>query len=285
MPQGLDPEALVEGEPRPARPVDGHPHVLVEALRPLRRVLGPLAVLPALVIGSVTPDLPYFMPTGLHRADTHSLAALLWFCLPAGLALFFLFDRLLKDPLTFLLPAPVRARVAHRPPRAISPHLLLGVCLSTLAGALTHIVWDSFTHADGAVVVARPELRVLVAEWWGYKLFRFKVLQHASTVVGATLLGYWLVQWIRREPISDRASLNPPFAESVRTLLPLTSVAIGAAVGIFRASERLGGESFERTVRVGAFFVVTSTFSAWAVAVGIFAFAWWFRSVRRTSAA
>jgi len=47
----------------------------------------------------VVPDLWYFVPFA-DRADSHSLAALFWFCLPAGLAAYALFHLLLKQPLT-----------------------------------------------------------------------------------------------------------------------------------------------------------------------------------------
>jgi len=46
------------------------------AVVPLWRLLGSRAVLSALVIGSMTPDFAYFLPLGVRRAESHSLAGL-----------------------------------------------------------------------------------------------------------------------------------------------------------------------------------------------------------------
>jgi Domain of unknown function (DUF4184) len=49
----------------------------------LARPMGRFAVPSALVIGSVIPDLWYFLPF-VGREASHSPAGLFWFCLPAG---------------------------------------------------------------------------------------------------------------------------------------------------------------------------------------------------------
>ena len=76
-----------------------YPFAHPAAVLPLARPMGRFAVPSALAIGSVVPDLWYFVPFA-DRADSHSLAALFWFCLPAGLAAYALFHLLLKQPLT-----------------------------------------------------------------------------------------------------------------------------------------------------------------------------------------
>ena len=50
---------------------------------PLRRPLGRLGVLSALVIGSITPDVPFFLPFSLHRTRDPQLDRLV-LVLPAG---------------------------------------------------------------------------------------------------------------------------------------------------------------------------------------------------------
>ena len=86
------------------------------AVIPLVRPMGRFAVPSALVIGSVSPDLWYFVPA-LERADSHSPAGLFWFCLPVGFAVYFAFHLLLKEPLLALAP---RFAAFYRPglPRA-----------------------------------------------------------------------------------------------------------------------------------------------------------------------
>lgn len=79
-----------------------YPFAHPAAVLPLARPMGRFAVPSALAIGSVLPDLWYIVPL-VDRADSHSLAALFWFCLPAGLLSYVLFHRLLKQPLIALL--------------------------------------------------------------------------------------------------------------------------------------------------------------------------------------
>ena len=52
----------------------------------------------ALMIGSMSPDFAYFLPVGLARGSTHNLTGIVSFCLPAGLALWLLFVRVLERP-------------------------------------------------------------------------------------------------------------------------------------------------------------------------------------------
>ena len=116
---------------------------------PLRRVLGSYAVLSALVIGSLTPDLSYFVPVRIPRGASHSPLALLWFCLPMGLSVYVAFHAFLKRPLVSLLPSYLRRRlipvVDH--PGGLPAAPWAGVVVSLVAGATTHILWDAFTHS------------------------------------------------------------------------------------------------------------------------------------------
>jgi Domain of unknown function (DUF4184) len=50
-----------------------HPAVAL----PLRKLLGRWGFLPALAIGSMAPDVPYFVPLGIDRHLGHSIPALL----------------------------------------------------------------------------------------------------------------------------------------------------------------------------------------------------------------
>jgi hypothetical protein len=62
-------------------------------------------------------------------------------------------------------------------------------------GAFSHVVWDAFTHQDGWVVERVPALSASLLP--GVRVY--KVLQHASTVVGLSLLAYWSWGWDRRQ--------------------------------------------------------------------------------------
>jgi hypothetical protein len=192
------------------------------AALPLLRPLGRYGSVSALCIGSIAPDLAFIVPIGLARWQTHSLGALFWFCLPAGLLVYLLFHALLKRPLIDLLPAAIAARVAGaqpgpgaaavRQPRgevlvpALEPVPVPTpepVLVSLLCGALTHLVWDAFTHPGTLVVEALPVLQVNLATTGGYRWHAYKVLQHASSVLGLALLACWTWSWLRRAPAAS----------------------------------------------------------------------------------
>jgi hypothetical protein len=59
---------------------------------PLLRPLGRYGSLSALAIGSIAPDLAFIVPIGFSRDQTHGLAALFWFCLPAGVLVYLVFQ-------------------------------------------------------------------------------------------------------------------------------------------------------------------------------------------------
>ena len=97
-------------------------------------------LLAALVIGTMVPDFGYFVPGDWVHAHTHTPSSLLWFSLPLGLAVWGLFQTLLKPALVDLMPPAWRdALVEASTPRSrLRVTLLLAVGLCILAGAVTH---------------------------------------------------------------------------------------------------------------------------------------------------
>ncbi len=161
----------------------------------LRSHLGRLGVLVALVIGSVVPDLWYFAPTLVSRAETHSATALLWFCLPLGMAIYAAYNFFFRVPFLGLLPRAVASRLPAE--EGIAPISWLAVMVSILVGSATHFVWDAFTHGEGLMVQALPFLRIQVAAIGRYELYIYTLLQHASTLLGISLLAWWIARWWR----------------------------------------------------------------------------------------
>lgn len=163
---------------------------------PFHRGLGRAGVLSALIIGSMSPDLTYFLPVGITRATSHSLAGLFWCCVPLGLVGYVLFHVLVRPLGYALLPLPLRNRLPRLPGSAWLPVApLWAVLVSLVVGAATHLVWDALTHEDSFVVAASPALRTLLWEVGGYRVFPYKVLQHGSTLLGFALLARWGWQW------------------------------------------------------------------------------------------
>src|SRR5215469_7364485 len=190
---------------------------------PLRRVLGSYAVPSALVIGSLAPDLSYFLPVRIPRAETHSLAALFWFCLPVGLAVYLAFHSFAKRPLVSLLPRYLRRRLIPmaEPSNTLPAASPVGVVVSLLAGASTHILWDDFTHSGAPLV---RKLGALLQPLCAAGEFGENSLQLLSTALGFLVLGIFSLRWLLKAApaVTDRSFvISPRVRAGLLTLLLL----------------------------------------------------------------
>jgi hypothetical protein len=201
-----------------------HPAAAVPLLRPLKR----FGVLSALVIGSMTPDFPYFLPGEMTRHQAHSFAGLFYFCLPYGLLVYVLFHFVLKHPLIALMPDAIRDRLLHLCPSLwkLPAASLPAVFLSLLFGAATHVIWDSFTHPDGVMVQTIEALRTYLFSIQGAKFYVFNLLQHSSTLLGTLLLTWWSARWLLQAPATNQTLPVTP-SWSLRLLVFATFASIG----------------------------------------------------------
>ena len=162
----------------------------------------------ALVVGSMAPDFRYFThssmssPFSMMDPYGHTLRGLFFYCIPAGLVMLWLFHAILKRPLLSLLPISHQARlIGVVDTFRFGPFsqfcLIIG---AVLLGAVTHIIWDLFTHRTEWLVSHIPVLfQPLVQTPYG-TLYCFSLLQYASTLLGVGLLAYWYFRWFKQTP-------------------------------------------------------------------------------------
>jgi hypothetical protein len=191
-----------------------YPFAHPAAAVPLHLLLGRHGVPSALAIGTLTPDLWYFVPLA-ERAQTHSAGGLVWFCLPAALLLYALFHLLLKRALVALLPDRLASRVAAYATPGLPAVPWLAVALSALAGAGSHLLWDLLTHGPD------PYSRVL---------------QHASTLLGTAFLAIWVWRKLRDVPPAARYARMP---RALRWSILAALVAAAGVAGTAAAMEHL----------------------------------------------
>ncbi|MEI4277548.1 DUF4184 family protein [Klenkia terrae] len=167
----------------------------------------PAAVLPflrtrlpasALVIGSVVPDLPAYLPVDpLWR--THTWTAVVTVDLLTGLLVWALWHGVLSRPVVASSPAPLRARLAGVPlglrGRLTGWRDLLVVAPAVVVGAATHVVLDAFTHPRRWGVDLVPALYEPVA---GVPVYSW--LADGGGVLGGLVLLGWCALWWRRTP-------------------------------------------------------------------------------------
>jgi hypothetical protein len=165
-----------------------------------------------MVIGSMVPDWPLYVPFGPDYNLTHSVTGLFVSCLPLGLLLVLYFQVALKQPVTELLPEGLQRRLSKylNSPARLSFPVLVTVFGALLIGAASHVFWDSFTHRGTWGVQMFPALNE-VALTLGSANFRlYMVLQHGSTFVGMPIFLLVLYAWYRKSTIGDlpRATLS-----------------------------------------------------------------------------
>ena len=174
----------------------------VAAVLPAYRVLSRAQVFTAAVIGSMVPDFGFLLPGALSRLQTHSVAALFTFCLPVGLLAYLLTVLLIRPAIIEILPdrafARVRAALSVPVPQSLR-HILL-VLLAILLGAITHLIWDAFTHENARGVRMFPVLEAYTPELDGHSLRLYHLLQYGSSVVGLLAVILALVLWVRHAP-------------------------------------------------------------------------------------
>lgn len=159
-----------------------HAAVVLPFARPLAR----WRLLSAAIIGSMVPDFGWFMPWRPPRVETHSAVGLLTFCLPVGLATFWIFQQLIKTPVMAVLPdaAYVRWRRFEQPADIRSLKQWLMAALGVVGGAFTHLVWDAFTHEGARGIRMIPVLVDPVVDIAGHRLVGARLLQDGSSLVG-----------------------------------------------------------------------------------------------------
>ena len=160
-------------------------------------IILPLTYLPrkwfsltGLVIGSLTPDFEYFLRMRVKSNYSHTLEGVIWFDLPLGLLLAFIFHNIVRNSLFENLPTFLKSRFSIFKPFDWNQFFYKNwwvVILSILIGTASHLFWDSFTHNHGYFVKAIPSLTNII-DIFEIQIPIFKILQHSSTLIGGLVI-------------------------------------------------------------------------------------------------
>ncbi|MFC4499141.1 MULTISPECIES: DUF4184 family protein [Streptomyces] len=160
-----------------------------------------------LVAGSFAPDMTYYAASVLDGAMefgdvTHSFPGVFTVDVLTAWALVGLW-LLLREPLVALLPRSRQARTAALTrcgtPRArVRAATVARWYVSAALGALTHVVWDAFTHHDRWGTRLFPALGETVA---GSPLYWY--VQYGSSAVAAVVIAAFVTHAVRRAPDTE----------------------------------------------------------------------------------
>ncbi len=223
-----------------------------------------------LVLGSMAPDFGYFL-------TANNAASRLWhrplgafvLCLPLSLALYWLVTRVLAEPVARQLPMLGGFRLkalgwVAAQPRGTVPWIV--VATSILAGVVTHLAWDLFTHTGSWMGEYVPFLERRIYSLPGYHIVGSDALWTLSTIVGgaATLVALWHIgrhdlvrHWAEARTPGSTAGLDPLAAPAMRGfwLVVALATSVGGAAGYFTRPE--GFLWFERATWAIVFFRAT----------------------------
>jgi hypothetical protein len=243
------------------------------AALPLRHLLRGNAVFPALVIGCFIPDIPYFLPAPLCDINAHLLPGLLLFGIPCGWAVYVVWYGLLVEPCAALLPRAYAALVYDRSAPHAFTHRFWSVTLSLLAGAVSHIVWDAFTHRRGLVVHVWPSLAQPLFYVGSHALPPYFMLQHGSTMLGFVCLALHVRHRLRQVPGINITGINVN-AQCAPQLATTHKIAVAAALSIATAGFVWYTFSCAHVLKLSPYNFVCTSISAATAASVLYALAW-----------
>ncbi|MGO9514351.1 MAG: DUF4184 family protein [Steroidobacteraceae bacterium] len=167
---------------------------------PFSRFLARHRLLSAAIIGSMVPDFAWLTPWHPARFETHSAVSLVTFSLPVGLASYWVFQRLIKTPVMELLPdgAYSRWREFAAPAEYSSLRQWILAACGVLAGAITHLLWDAFTHEGARGVRMISALDDPVLAIGAHHLAGTSLLQDVSSLLGLVVVVVILAYGLRR---------------------------------------------------------------------------------------
>jgi len=138
----------------------------------------------------MVPDFEYFLRMQVKSIYSHTWLGLFWFDLPLGLILLFVYQLLVKEAVISHLPYFLNRRFSKfrgvDNQGAFFQYFMI-TALSLFIGAVSHILWDGFTHPNGYFVKLLPMLSNRL-QFGNHPVVVYKAIQHISTVSGAIVI-------------------------------------------------------------------------------------------------
>lgn len=180
---------------------------------PLRYIRTGFLSTTGLVLGSMSPDMEYFVRLEPYRSIGHTWQGLWLQALPLSMMIGLLFHFIVKIPLAAQLPAGgqlnSRFLALFQREQLVTWQAWPGFIISVILGFITHILLDQFTHAHSDFMPYLPW--IWSTELLGLPLY--KLLQYGLSLLGllglAAVLGYSLLR-IKPEALQHRVLQRSP---------------------------------------------------------------------------
>lgn len=192
-----------------------------------------------LIIGSMSPDFEYFLRMRISSSLGHSISGIFLFDLPISIFCAYLFFNIVAKDLISNLPIILKSRLHFITQIKWNNYFnknWIVVVYSIIIGAITHIMWDSFTHKEGFFVL-RCDLLSDYFYIFSRKLYVYKILQHGSTLIA----GMYIVFFISKLESVKSTTINTMYKKywlmifAISFLIVLIRISIGGfgSIGTF----------------------------------------------------
>ena len=193
-----------------------------------------------LIIGSVSPDFEYFFKMSVDSLYSHSKTGLFYFDLPVTLLLSVIFHQAVKTNFIRNLPQFLQSRFQDTLQLNFIAYLKSNWWIflySSLAGAASHIFWDSFTHNGRFFTRQFSEIyRSTYVPFDGVDYPLFYVLQHISTGIGLIIVTLYIAL---KKPL-DKENLFSPKISYWLAVLAIAIVVLRLRFFIYPFDYNLG---------------------------------------------
>jgi hypothetical protein len=191
--------------------------------------------LPSLFVGSMIPDIDYFLKLHPIKTIGHTFSGISIQGLPYSIAILLVVRYVLMRPFLAFLPEQLSRKFPQ--PKSYFPLQILhvfNVIISIVIGAVSHLIWDSFTHSNGWLVINLTAIKSEIGAVAIYQL-----LQYISGIIGILGLLLWLFIWLYRSECRPRIETLTPTWRAVVTLC-ISCCAFGLAIVAIEANHMVG---------------------------------------------
>jgi Domain of unknown function (DUF4184) len=195
---------------------------------PLKRLAPNWLSVTGLVLGSMIPDMEYFMAMESYQTIGHSLRGFLVQGVPLSIAFAFAFHGVVKPVLPKFMPAAggldrFAKSLSSEEWKLNSVRTWLIFLVSLFIGYWTHMFMDAWTHSSGVFV---GWFKILQGDYGGDRVYQ--LMQYVFSLIGLAVPGLLLARRYIRWQAQHRRERQPALAApGTKTLLWITAIVFG----------------------------------------------------------
>lgn len=155
-----------------------------------------------MVIGSIIPDMEYFLRFNPASGFSHTIKGVFLFDLPLCILFFYLWKLYIKEVVSITIPFIRKDKTVVN-----GGGSFIALLFAALFGIATHLIWDAFTHGKGYFVLQSDFLQQqLVLGFFQMKMCYF--IWYICSFIGTSWVLFTFFSWkkyneLPHEPISD----------------------------------------------------------------------------------